>query len=117
MRHLLVLAFAVSMAPAQTSPENYDESKVGTYTLPDPLVMENGGRVRDAQTWLKRRRPEIFQLFESHVYGRVVEPPERPRFEVLSVDRGALGGAAVRKQVRCWFAGKDGPKMDILIYL
>ena len=32
---------------------NYDESKVGTYTLPDPLVLANGKPVRDRQTWLK----------------------------------------------------------------
>ena len=50
-------------APAQTAPPqpappsvvagipvNYDESKVGTYTLPDPLVTANGARVRDAAT-------------------------------------------------------------------
>ncbi len=29
---------------------NYVESKVGTYTLPDPLVLENGLPVRDAKT-------------------------------------------------------------------
>src|SRR5215510_11997690 len=36
---------------------NYDESKVPAYTLPDPLVMADGKRVTDAQTWRTRRRP------------------------------------------------------------
>ena len=37
-------------------PVNYDESKVGTYTLPDPLVLSNGQRVSDAFMWKVRRR-------------------------------------------------------------
>src|ERR1700691_1684860 len=32
-------------------PVNYDEAKVGTYTLIDPLVLANGKRVKDAKTW------------------------------------------------------------------
>ena len=32
-------------------PVNYDEAKVGTYVLPDPLVMADGKPVKDAKTW------------------------------------------------------------------
>jgi hypothetical protein len=39
-------------------------------------------------------------------------------FKVTEVDRKALGGKAVRKQVTVYFsADEDGPQMDILIYL
>ena len=39
-------------------------------------------------------------------------------FEVTSVDRQALGGKATRKEVSVFFTGKkDGPKMDILVFL
>ena len=30
---------------------NYDESKVAPYSLPDPLVMANGQRVKNAAEW------------------------------------------------------------------
>ncbi|MBZ5653062.1 MAG: hypothetical protein LAO18_21570, partial [Acidobacteriia bacterium] len=42
-------------ASAQSPPANYDESKVGTYTLPDPLVFKNGEAVRSASDWERRR--------------------------------------------------------------
>ena len=117
MRLLIAAAFLLCPLAAQQMEDNYDESKVGSYTLPDPLVMRNGDPVRDAQTWWKRRRPELLALFESQVYGRTVPPPQKTRFEVLNVDGNALGGKAVRKQIRVWFAGSDGPKMDILLYI
>src|SRR5215510_7653660 len=50
---------------------NYDESKVAPYSLPDPLVLSNGQRVRDAATWSKQRRPELIRLYETEIYGRV----------------------------------------------
>ena len=46
---------------------NYDESKVAPYTLPDPLVREDGQRVRTADEWNRVRRPELFALFEREV--------------------------------------------------
>lgn len=58
-------------------PVNYDESKTGEYTLPDPLVLSsNGKRVRDTKTWTTQRRPELLRLFEQHQFGRV--PPSAP---------------------------------------
>ena len=44
-------------------PVNYEESLVGNYTLPDPLVLGNGKKVTDGNTWLQKRRPEIFKLY------------------------------------------------------
>jgi hypothetical protein len=97
---------------------NYDESKVPPYTLPNPLVMANGRQVADAKTWQTRRRTEILELFRTHVYGRSPGRPRQMQFEVTSLDRTALGGTATRKEVSVYFTGKkDGPKMDLLIYL
>ena len=57
-------------------PVNYDESKVGDYTLPDPLTLSNGGHVKDPKTWLAKRRPELVRLFEENQFGKM---PPRPR--------------------------------------
>ncbi len=115
---LLVMSLLVMSAGVAQRPDvNYDEAKVPKYTLPDPLVTTGGERVATAEGWA-RRRPEILRLFETHVYGRSPGPPPALSFEVTSVEKRALAGEAVRKEVSVFFAGKrDGQKMDILLYL
>ena len=59
------LALFLLLAPAvfaQRPNTNYDESKVGTYTLPDLL---------GKGAW-PERRAEILKLYETHVFGRVI---------------------------------------------
>jgi hypothetical protein len=112
---LALLAAAFAQGPSST---NYDESKVGTYTLPDPLVFNDGKPVRTARDWTDRRRTEILELFKANVYGRNPKAPASVRFDVLESDRHALGGKAIRKQVSIYFSSsKDGPKEDLLLYI
>ncbi|MCX7012315.1 MAG: acetylxylan esterase [Candidatus Sumerlaeota bacterium] len=112
------LFMAMSIAQAQATGINYDESKVPAYTLPDPLACEDGSKVADAAAWKAKRRPEILRLFETQVYGRSPGRPANMTFEVTSIDKNALDGKATRKEVAIYFKG-DGrdPKMDLLIYL
>ena len=99
-------------------PVNYDEAKVGTYTLPDPLTLANGKPVKDAKTWMNQRRPEIVKLFEENEYGRAPGRPAAMRFDVFEKGAPAFDGKAIRKQVTIYFTGKeDGPKADVLLYL
>src|SRR5436190_8006436 len=101
----LVLAFFATIAAAQTKqPANYDESKVGTYALPEVLKLQNGDPVGDTQTWYQRRRTEILRLFEENVYGRSPAKPKDMSFEVFDTDRKAIGGKAIREQVRSYFS-------------
>ena len=115
-RFLIALGLSVlwtaTLAVAQPPGANYDEAKVPPYTLPDPLVMANGQKVADAETWRKQRRPEILELFETHMYGRSPGRPEAMTCEVTSVDKQALGGKAVRKEVSIHFTGKQGRAAD-----
>lgn len=110
---ILVAATAV----AQQHEVNYDEAKVPAYSLPDPLTLGNGERVRDAATWNLRRRPEILDLFSTYVYGRTPRWSRSPESELLSHEAKALGGKAIRREVRIYPAGRDGPGMNLLLYL
>lgn len=112
----LIVCFPLVTVLSQTP--NYDESKVPAYDLPDLLTFSNGKPVEDVKTWKEKRRPEIFRMFETQVYGKAPGKPKAMRFEIRSVDQHALNGTATRKQVRVHFSNNnDGPKMDILIYL
>lgn len=115
----LLLAGSFSLAYAANQPTaNYDEAKVPNYTLPDPLVMNDGTKVADAAAWREKRRPEVMELYRTHVFGRGPGRPTGMTFKVTSCDKQALGGKATRKEVAVFFTGKqDGPSMSILIYL
>lgn len=114
---ILLLLFA-GCAQDPPSEANYDEARVPAYTLPDPLVLSDGTPVTDARRWWDRRRPEILHLFEAHVYGKAPDRPARLSFDLTSVDRAALGGKATRKVITVYFGGeKEGPAMDVLLYL
>ena len=117
-RHLPCLLLFGGGLVHGAAPPNYDESRVGHLPIPDPLVCADRTVVRDAKTWRAKRRPELLELFAREVYGRT--PAGRPKdmhATVTSVDRGALGGRATRKEITVWFtAGNDGPKMHLLVY-
>src|SRR5947209_3677516 len=115
---LLIPILVCCPANGQRKDANYDEAKAGDYTLPDPLVMASGEPVTSGEAWRKRRRPEILQLFEKNVYGRNPGRPKGMSFELTSIEKSALSGKALRKEVSVYFSDrKNGPKMDILIYL
>lgn len=97
---------------------NYDEAKVGTYTLPDPLTLRNGEPVRDAETWYKQRRPEILKLYETEIYGRIPATAPKARVEVVASGDAVENGAGIRKHVVIHFGPEaNGPKADVVIYV
>ena len=99
---LCVLAPAVVPGTRAGAP-NDDESKVPPYTLPDPLVLADGRKVRDARTWTLERRPELLRLFETHVYGRTPAAKPRARVSVGRAEPRALGSRTTRTEVAITF--------------
>jgi hypothetical protein len=120
-RTLLPLWIAVCLpslfASAQQNEANYDEAKVPKFELPDPLVMQNGERVGDADAWRAKRRPEILELFRTHVYGRVPQQPVKQTSKVDSVDKAALDGKAVRKQITVTLTSASNPAKHVDVHL
>lgn len=98
-RHgLLCCVFAFIFATIAVQAVNYDESKAGTYTLPDPLVMKSGDPVTATNDWMDLRRQEILQGFGGYIFG--TGPDWRNMLaHKQEMDPQALGGTAVRKQV------------------
>lgn len=99
-------------------PVNYDEGKVGTYTLPDPLTLANGKKVKDQAIWTKQRRPEILRMYEEIQFGKVPGKPADLSFKVFDKGTPVFGGKAIRRQVTVYFTKDTSDhKMDLLIYL
>ena len=75
---------------------NLDESKATPYpNLPDPLVLNNGKKVKSAKVWWTKRRPEIVEMFDREIYGRM--PPNTPKvnWEVVSTRKEMNGDVPV----------------------
>lgn len=81
--------------PSAPNAANVDESKASPYTaLPDPLMLSNGKKVRDAATWWKKGRPATMALFDREVYGKM--PPNTPavKWELVSRRDSLFGSLA-----------------------
>lgn len=87
--------------------------------LPDPLVFASGQPVRTPQEWREKRRPELLELFRTHIYGRVpVRRPASLRFEVKGVTPGMMDGKATRKQIVINYEGPGGKgSMNLLLFV
>ena len=54
------------------NPANYDQAKATPYpTLPEFLATKDGKRVTTPDQWWNERRPELVELLEREVYGRI----------------------------------------------
>jgi hypothetical protein len=121
MRTIILLstfAIASSLHGQAKRNVNYDETKVGSFVMPDPLVCADGTRVATAEQWRQKRRPEVLGMFEREVYGRTpAGMPAAPRFVVTSEDRHALDGKATKREVSIFFSARDEPRADVLLYI
>ena len=71
---------------------NYDESKANPYpNLPDPLTLNDGQKVTTPQMWWEKRRPEIVEMYEKYVYGRIPKDVPKVTWSVTAVDHEMIG--------------------------
>jgi hypothetical protein len=81
-----------SGTPGAPNAANSDESKAVQYTsIPDPLVLNNGKHVSTPKIWWKKRRPQIKELFDRDIYGRVPAILPAVKWEVLSITNDGVG--------------------------
>ncbi len=110
--------FLMDDANAETPETNYDETRVPKYTLPELLKLNDGTPVDSADTWTRRRRGELLELFRSQVFGRSPGRPKGMRWPSPLSDSDALGGLATRKQITIYLLGDDkGPRINLLVYV
>ena len=113
----LVGLVIINNASAQESKTIYNEADVPEFTLPDPLVCQDGTKVINSTIWFRKRRPEILSLFETTMFGIAPGKPNKMKYEVIS-DDNALNGKAIRKRVTIYPSEKNEQvKFEMLMYL
>ena len=70
--------------PASPNAANTDESKVVPYILPDALIAADGTTISSPAQWWKERRPQLVELFDREIYGRVPAHTPKVTWEVVS---------------------------------
>jgi hypothetical protein len=110
----LLLLFFFTAGRAQ----NYDESQVGEYALPELLVTQSGEAVTTAEQWEKVRRLEILKLFEDHVYGQVPKDFDKISYKVTNQDKKAMNGKATLKEVAVTVTrNKNSITMNLVMFI
>jgi hypothetical protein len=85
-----------SGTPTAPNAANYDEAIANPYPkLPDPLLSNDGKPVKTAEAWWKQRRPEIVELFDREIYGRVPKDVPQVRWEVTETLQESKNGIPV----------------------
>ena len=87
--------------PNSANPANYDQAKANPYPkLPEVLETKAGKKVTTPEQWWNERRPEIVELLEREVYGRIPENVPKIRWEVKETREIEAGGKpAIRKHI------------------
>jgi hypothetical protein len=96
---------------------NYDEAKANPFaTLPDPLRLNDGQEVKDAETWWRVRRPELQEKFDTEIFGRVPRNLPAVHWEIAGVTDSVIGSrAAVVKRLLGRVDRSPGVPNDVCI--
>jgi len=85
--------------PNDANAANSSEENVNKYTLPDPLTLKNGHKVKNVKDWTEKRRPELVKDFENEIYGRLPQNLPAVNWEVISVKDTTIGNKATIQKI------------------
>ena len=110
--------FSLLLLSTQVFSQNYDESKIPPYTLPNPLVTISKKPVTSVSTWENIRRQEILSLFENNVYGQMPKRFDSIQFKSVNTPGMVMGGKAYqrRAEISVWRMGKM-LKINLLMFI
>lgn len=72
--------------------------------LPNPLVSLSGKKVETKEDWEQTRRPELKQLFQHYMYGKLPPNPAGLKVKQLFADPELLNGKATLRELLVEFA-------------
>ena len=108
--------FFLVVCASKLCAQNYDETKVPSYALPEILKTSTGQIIKNTSDWEKKRRPEILSLFENNVYGQMPKDYDSLKFKITN-ESDAINGKAHLKEVTVsvWRTGKS-VDIDLILF-
>ena len=106
----------VLIATASVFTQNYDESKVEDFLLPELLQSESDKPIHSKTDWTQIRRNEVLQLFEDNVYGVVPTDFDSIRFSIIDQVGNSLNGKATYQQIKLSVV-RGGNKFSFFAYI
>lgn len=114
----LISSFFILCPSPMLSQTNYDENRVPSFEVPDPLLTFNGKKIESVKKWEKVGRPELLHFFKDNIYGKLPKSLKIDSYTILEQDNNALNGKAKRKQVELTFKNNGKTlRYTILLYL
>jgi hypothetical protein len=99
---------------------NYDEATANPFpNLPDPLTLNNGQKVTTPKMWWDERRPQIVEMFENEVYGRVPNNLPKVTWTVTAVDHEMIGfgNPVIAKDIIGEVDNSSDPSIKVRIHM
>ena len=110
---LLSIIYSYSMIA-----QNYDESKIPSYTIPKLLESESGARITSSDQWENQRRQEILNLFKEEMYGKVPQFDYKTASYKRSIKNLELENIATQEEVALTISnGRGQIKITMLLTL
>jgi (4-O-methyl)-D-glucuronate---lignin esterase len=108
LRRSLQSTFVFFILSTNVMAQNYDESKVAPYKLPELLKTSRDQVVKDKSTWENIRRHEVLGLFKNEIYGLMPNTYDSLSFIFTNINADAMKGKATLKEARItmWKIGK-----------
>ncbi len=99
LKLLALTAFFLFLNRHSAKAQNYDESLTGNLPIPEILISNENGKIKNKKQWEQQRRPEIMAMFETQVYGKTPATFDHIDFQVKNENKQAMGGKAHLKEV------------------
>ena len=112
----LIISFFGGCTPKATQSERWIHHDSVNYPLQNPLVSENGTKIKSVKQWEKIRRPELLKMFEQQMYGEV-PAGIKVDFRETYKSPNYFDGKASLREFAMLVNNEPIPQMHVLIFI
>lgn len=115
MNPILALAGVVGVIAVALPLQAVDPQKFPARPeLPDPLVMLDGTKISTPQEWATKRKPELKELFQEYMYGRLPSVKANVSGKVIHEDAHLFNGLGTLREIELNLGIPNAPPIYLL---